>query len=313
MNFKLLKLHSKLLSLVLVFITVTIVFVSTIGELKPASEFEWSDTLGEGGITLMTLVWIFFTLISRPAGKVTVLLIIGLLFMHVSMLLDLLDEFYRYPENHAWLTAYESVPAPIGMILLSIGLYHWHKEQLRVNEQLRTRERVYREHGLMDYITGLYSAEYMKQQIQQELTAIASQSGGQQKAAFSLLMLDIDEFDSFNLRYGDVRGDQFLREISELIMYELRATDLVSRYAGDRFIVLLPETSLEDATQTAEELTQALEARSFQPLEQGSSFNCKVSICAQLAQSDSQADNLLSQLNEKMESMKLNKKTRFAA
>ncbi|MCC2606962.1 GGDEF domain-containing protein [Planctobacterium marinum] len=308
MNFKLLKLHSKLIALVLLFISVTVVFAANIGDLKPAAEFEWTDTLGEGGITLMTLAWIFFTLISRPAGKVTVLLIVGLLFMHVSMLLDLLDEFFQYPDNHAWLTAYESIPAPIGMILMTVGLYHWHKEQLTVNEQLRRRERIYREHGLMDFITGLYSAEYMKHQIEQELNALNNGA-----APFSLLLLDIDHFDAFNRRFGDARGDQFLREIAEFIMLELRATDLASRYAGDRFIIMLPQTSQSDATAIARQLEQALHKRNFNPLAEDNEFHCQVSICVSEARQATQADQLLGQLNSQMEALKLSKRAAQAA
>lgn len=308
MSFKLLKLHSKLITLVLLFISVTVLFAASIGELKPASEFEWSDTLGEGGITLMTLVWIFFTLISRPAGRVTMLLIVGLLFMHVSMLLDLLDEFFLYPDNHAWLTAYESIPAPIGMILMSIGLYHWHKEQLTVNEQLRRRERVYREHGLMDFITGLYSAEYMKQQIELELNNL--KSGAQ---PFSLLLLDIDHFDAFNRRFGDARGDQFLREISEFIMFELRATDLASRYAGDRFIILLPDTQQAEARSIGSHLEAALQKRNFNPLAEEHDFHCQVSICSLQADDSHGTELLLSELNAQMEQLKLNKRAVEAA
>lgn len=305
MNFSLLKLHSRLIALVLISITATIVFSAIIGELKPASEFEWTDTLGEGGITLMTLTWIFFTLISRPAGRVTTLLIVGLVFMNVSMLLDLLDEFFQYPEQHAWLTAWESIPAPIGMILMTVGLYHWHKEQLSVNEQLRRRERIYREHGLMDFITGLYSAEYMKQQIQQELH--------NSNPNFSLLMLDIDRFDQFNQDFGDARGDQFLREIAEFILFELKATDLASRYAGDRFIILLPDSNEQAAQEAAQRLTSAIETRTFNPLSEGEQFRCRVSICAQVAQSRHSAEQMLSELNEQMEAIKLAKRTRKAA
>lgn len=305
MNFTLLKLHSRLIALVLLSITATIVFSASIGEMKPGSEFEWTDTLGEGGITLMTLAWIFFTLISRPAGRVTTLLIVGLVFMNVSMLLDLLDEFFQYPDHHAWLTAWESIPAPIGMILMTVGLYHWHKEQLTVNEQLRRRERIYREHGLMDYITGLYSAEYMKQQIQQELH--------NNNPDFSLLMLDIDRFEQFNRDFGDARGDQFLREIAEFIMFELKATDLASRYAGDRFIVLLPNTNKEAALVAARQLESALQARKFNPLSEGNEFHCQVSVCAQEAQRGQSAEQMLAELNKQMEAIKLEKRTRKAA
>lgn len=308
MNFQLLKLHHRLILMVVTMIAVTIGFAASIGELKPMAEVEWVDTLGEGGTCLMALVWIFFTLISRPSGRVTNLLIIGLLFLHISLLLDLLDEYFRYPENHAWLTAYESIPAPIGMILLTIGLYHWHKEQLTVNDQLRTRERVFREHGLVDYITGLYSAEYMMHQLEQELELSKKQNN-----SFAVLLLDIDEFDAFIQKYGDVKGDKFLRDLSELMMFELRPTDLACRYAGDRFVIMLSDTDAAEAEKLGMALRLAIESRKFEPLEDSPHFQCKVSVCAIANHDCISVDNIFTKLNEKMEQVKLSKRNLKAA
>lgn len=225
-----------------------------IGIAKPYHEVDWLDAIGEGGITLMTVIWLFFILISRPAGRVTNLLFIGLTLTHVSMLLDFLDEFLRYPDEWSWLLAVESLPAPLGMAIMSFALYHWHKEQMAINNQLRRTERFYREHSLTDFTTGLYSADYMKNQIKLEINSVKNQG-----RFFALMMFDIRQFSQFNFHYGFEHGDILLREVAQLITMNIRDGDLACRYASDRFIVLMPNTSKETADEISKQTQRSIE------------------------------------------------------
>jgi diguanylate cyclase (GGDEF)-like protein len=68
----------------------------------------------------------------------------------------------------------------------------------------------------------------------------------------AMIMLDIDNFKKVNDRYGHPAGDQALYEIAKICLYELRDVDIFGRYGGDEFIVLLPETTLAQATSIAE-------------------------------------------------------------
>ena len=95
MDLKLLKLHSRLFLLVICLITAFLVIAGMNSVPKAQHDIEWMDVSGEGGITLITLIWIFFMLISRPAGKVTNLLVGGLTLVHISLLADLMDEFLK--------------------------------------------------------------------------------------------------------------------------------------------------------------------------------------------------------------------------
>ena len=308
MDFHLLRHHTGLVVAVLTLIVLTITNSWLIGEAKLYQEIEWTDTIGEGGIALMTLVWIFFTLISRPMGKVTTLLVIGLLFMHVSLLIDLLDEFFRYPERHAWLSAYESVPAPIGMILLTIGLYHWHREQLMFNQQLKKREQVFREHGLIDVITGLYNAEYMAIQVKQAISLFK-----EKKRPTALAMFDIDDFDSLVRQYGDEYCDRLLQELAEIMMLEIRPSDLACRYAGDRFIVLMPDTDAEMASNLTQAIADRLAQTGFKPLHDYSPISLRVSTSVCDVNDISTPEQLFQLLNQAMEQTKLNKAKHVAA
>lgn len=293
MNTPFIKPHFHLL--VILFITLTTVITSTftLGELKASNELDYFDALGEGGMTLMTLVWIGFTLLSRPTGKVTNWLFSGLLLMNISMLLDFIDEFIIYPDNSAWLTAIESLPAPVGMIIMSIALYHWHLEQMTINAQLRRTERGYRDHNLTDFITGLYSAKYMKQQIKHQL--LYSKKSNK---PFTVMMLDIRQFDQFNRQYGHQQGDNLLREIGQVITMNIRDQDLACRYASDRFVVLFPNTTSALADAFSWHIENSLANSAFKVGSDQRANYQKITICSKEFdgnQSDYQVLELMSQ------------------
>ncbi len=275
MNFSFLQLHRHLFVILAISIIAVMTTAFSLGAVKPYAELDFFDAAGEGGITLMTLIWIFFTLASRPSGRVTKLLFIGLTFMHISMLLDFLDEFIRYPDGHAWLTTIESLPAPIGMVIMSWALYQWHQEQNAINKQLRRSERFYREHSLIDFTTSLYSAEYMKNQIKNEL--ITSKA---QHSSFSLFMLDIRQFSYFNLHYGYEHGDSLLREVAQLIQMNIRDGDLACRYASDRFIVLMPNTDKKTAQEIAQQTKQAIEHLAYKSGNSSQAIYPNIIICS---------------------------------
>lgn len=300
MNYNLLRHHLGLIFALFALIGLTMATSMFIGDSKPVSTVEWTDVAGEGGIALITLVWIFFTLISRPAGRVTQLLVWGLMFMHVSLLLDLLDEFFRYPENHAWLSAYESIPAPIGMILLTAGLYHWHLEQRKVNEQLRKRERIYREHDLIDPITNLYNADYMGIQITH---AINARQDVQKDSV--LAMLDVDEFDALVQTYGDEYCDQLLQEIAEILILHIRPEDLACRYAGDRFVLLMSNTNPTQAKRFLADVTASLQQCRFKPMHDANTVRLSVSQSLTAIESTDTYGSVYSRLNQYMEQVKL--------
>ncbi len=273
MNFAFLPFHKTLINSLLMTIAIVCFGAYSFGQLKPTSDIDFIDIAGEGGITLMTLIWIFFTLVSRPSGRVTNLLFIGLLFTHVSVLLDFLDEFFIYPDDH-WLTAIEALPAPLGMVLMSIALYQWHQEQTAINHQLSRTERFYREHSLIDFTTGLYSAEYMKQQIKLEIN-----QAKKQQTSFSLMMFDLRHFAQFNHDYGYQHGDLMLREVAHLIQMNIRDGDIACRYASDRFIVLMPNTLAVTTKEIEQQTKRAIEHLAFKHGQTSEAIYPKVITC----------------------------------
>lgn len=78
-----------------------------------------------------------------------------------------------------------------------------------------------------------------------------------EKAA--LLMLDLDNFKSINDRYGHLVGDKHLKGVAEVLRAEVRGTDILGRFGGEEFVILLPATSQQDAMAVAERIRRRVE------------------------------------------------------
>lgn len=297
MNLNLLVSHQRLITLVFACISAAVSLSFGLGQLKAWPEIAWLDIVGEGCVALLTLVWIFFLLASRPPGRVTTGLVLGLNCFMFSALLDLFDEFAHYQHAAASLSLFESLPAALGMLLMSHALYHWHQEQLVLNRQLQRREAQHREHAQVDLITALYSADYMRGRINSQLTE--AQQG------FSVVMLDIDNFDHFNRQYGHEQGDRLLREISELILMNLRPQDLACRYAGDRFVLLLPDTDTSQATELARQIKHSVHSLAFKVQQDSQPVYQSLSFAAESVHPGDQADSLLRRVNQRLELSKI--------
>jgi diguanylate cyclase (GGDEF)-like protein len=81
---------------------------------------------------------------------------------------------------------------------------------------------------------------------------------------FSAMIFDIDHFKKINDEYGHAAGDQTLRGLAERCRMSSRAVDVIGRYGGEEFVVLLPETNLESARLVAERLRQTIMKNPFE-------------------------------------------------
>jgi diguanylate cyclase (GGDEF)-like protein/putative nucleotidyltransferase with HDIG domain len=104
-----------------------------------------------------------------------------------------------------------------------------------------------------DSLTGLANHRKLHQVLAHE-QARAERYGSH----FSLVMLDIDEFKLLNDTHGHPAGDTVLRRVGKLLSEQTRAADVVGRYGGDEFLLVLPETSADEAGRLAEKLRAAL-------------------------------------------------------
>lgn len=286
-----LKHHRWKLGLLVLAANIGVLLNLAFGTPKAFHEWQWLDIIGEGGTALFVLLWLVLVLKSRPTGRVTNYLSIGLCCIFFSWWMDVLDEFIRLPKHLGWNHWLESGPMPVGMILLTLGLYHWHREQQAINQQMEKRERIFREHRLFDKLTPLGGADYLKRQV----SDCMAQSLEQQQP-LSLLALDIDDFASLNQHYGHTEGDAVLQALSQLLLLNLRRHDLLCRLAGDRFVVLLPNTGESQARLLALELQQAVQSLAHKTRQHGERVYLSASTAVVMAFNEA-PDELLKRLN----------------
>ena len=107
--------------------------------------------------------------------------------------------------------------------------------------------------AITDFLTGLYNHRYFQQILTQELGRAT-----RYEKMLSMIILDIDNFKSFNDRFGHAVGDKVLIAIGEIIQRSLRKVDYAFRYGGEEFVILLPETPLENAILTVERIRERI-------------------------------------------------------
>lgn len=112
--------------------------------------------------------------------------------------------------------------------------------------------------AVCDRLTGIYNRRHFQERLGSEL-----ERARRLFQPLSLLFVDIDNFSAFNSRYGNTAGDKALVEVSKVLQKWCRSTDLVGRYGGEEFVILMPSTSSEEVSAAAERLRKAIEAHPF--------------------------------------------------
>jgi len=111
-------------------------------------------------------------------------------------------------------------------------------------------DRLYKE-AITDGLTQLYHHRYFKMRLDQEM-----ERSKRHGYPLSLIMVDLDFFKNFNDTYGHLKGDLALKGLSRLLKHNFRTTDIISRYGGEEFTIILPNTSNIDATIMAKKIGQ---------------------------------------------------------
>jgi diguanylate cyclase (GGDEF)-like protein len=109
-----------------------------------------------------------------------------------------------------------------------------------------------------DMLTGLYNRNRLTEVIHYE-TERANRTGRD----YALFYLDIDNFKRINDSYGHETGDNVLKKLAVVLEKSTRKMDIVGRWGGEEFLILLPETTLENAEKLAEKLRREIEATDF--------------------------------------------------
>jgi diguanylate cyclase (GGDEF)-like protein len=117
----------------------------------------------------------------------------------------------------------------------------------------RVRQLAYR-----DGLTGIFNRRFFEMRILEEL-----ERARRYHLALTIMMIDLDGFKSLNDEFGHLLGDEALRQMAAIFSEQMRKADVVCRFGGDEFAILLPETSGQNAQRAAEKLRRTVAGWSF--------------------------------------------------
>ena len=134
--------------------------------------------------------------------------------------------------------------------------------------------------AITDGLTGLYTRAYFIERLQEEIERAKTNS-----IPITVAMIDIDYFKKVNDTYGHLAGDTFLKQLSNILRRRFRAVDVLSRYGGEEFAVLMYHTTINESYKILEEVRKMVEEEKFfMPIESYHPIQIKKTISIGIAE-----------------------------
>lgn len=127
-----------------------------------------------------------------------------------------------------------------------------------------------------DTLTGLHNRKYFYTKLAEIKT----------KDPFSLILIDLDDFKNVNDTYGHLAGDQVLQQFAEILHNNTRKNDIIARWGGEEFAVILPQADLREAFKIGDRIRDVVEKHTFTYNE----ITCKITISIGIASAKEGAD-----------------------
>lgn len=174
----------------------------------------------------------------------------------------------------------------ITIFAVSFSLFRTNEEMTRLQGAKDTWEEL----ALTDSLTGLGNRMALAAELDRELAQVR-----RYKHVSSVLMMDVDDFKRVNDRFGHPEGDQVLAKVAQAISANLREVDVATRYAGDEFVLILPETSEAEARSAGLRIQEAVRA-----LENGKPLKLELSFGVTELDAEMTSENILHQVDERL-------------
>ncbi|HDZ56399.1 MAG TPA: GGDEF domain-containing protein [Pseudomonas xinjiangensis] len=142
----------------------------------------------------------------------------------------------------------------IGIVLEALTLAFIISHRIKILEDIRSSQDELKKQAATDPLTKLYNRRFFFSEADY-LLELAKNS----RTPLSILMVDIDHFKSVNDSYGHACGDQVIIELAHTLKKQSRAKDVVARFGGEEFVVLLPDADLQEASRCAERIRAAVQ------------------------------------------------------
>mgnify|MGYP003999811123 CR=1 FL=1 len=143
-----------------------------------------------------------------------------------------------------------------------------HDDMERLNKTLKERLIKYEMLATTDYLTQVYNRSKFEELIAIEMSRASRYKTGY----FSLILFDIDDFKAINEEHGHQVGDLVLKDLADFVDTKIRKSDVLARWGGEEFVILLPHTDLEHTLMAAEKIRSSLATSKMQKLKVTASF-----------------------------------------
>ncbi len=173
----------------------------------------------------------------------------------------------------------------------------------KLSEQARELENL----AATDHLTSLWNRRYFMTQLEAALQGSRRSDG----VGFSLMFLDIDDFKSVNDRFGHETGDLVLQTLAEIMRGAVRATDVVARWGGEEFALLLHGTDLAAAGTVALKLQQAVNSHAWSTLGSGLSVTVSAGLIGSAVHHGASADEIINMADSLLYKAKLSGRNRI--
>lgn len=174
---------------------------------------------------------------------------IGAFSKYIVNIHDMLGDIYPDDPRRSAECFKSTLKAILLDIVLTLESYHYGKYVLQKELE---------ELSVTDHLTRLYNTRKLDEDLAREISRHRRYGH-----PLSAIMADVDDFKAVNDRMGHLVGDDVLREVGTIIKSNVRNVDLAVRYGGEEFVVLCPDTGLEQAHRLAEKLRRFVEVNDF--------------------------------------------------